>query len=86
MGMQSVALANSVRPLTLDMLARVVMSHVNDEKTVTYALCAASRLELSSRQGFAALNCEGTPVQIFWAADCSKAPRVNMESLREAKI
>ena len=62
------------------------MDHVDDAKTVEYALCAASRLKSSALRGFAALNGEGVPVRIFWDANCGEAVQPNILSSREAKI
>jgi CelD/BcsL family acetyltransferase involved in cellulose biosynthesis len=76
----------AIAPLTLDLLARVVMNHVDDAKTVEYALRAASRLKSSALRGFAALNGEGMPVRIFWDANCGEAVQPNILSSREAKI
>lgn len=77
--------ATSVEPLTLDLLARVVMDHLADRKTVEYALAAARMLRSSSRNGYAAVTAEGTPVRIFWG-NCSMPEHDRMPSLCEAKI
>ncbi len=78
--------ATSVKPLTLDLLARVIMRYVEDAKTVDYVLNAASRLKSSAPVGFAAVDEEGMPLKIFWIAECDKAAKGNIQSLQEAKI
>lgn len=78
--------ATSVEPLTLDLLARVVMAHVDDHKIVEYALAAARMLKSSSRTGFAAVGPDGMPVRIFWPSDCGAPAPATVPSFSEAKI
>lgn len=78
--------AVSTEPVTLELLARVVMHYSNDEKILAYALRAADNLRSSSRWGFAEVNRDHIPVKIFWRPDGGELLHAGVPALREAKI
>jgi len=78
--------AVSTEPVTLELLARVVMHYSNDEKILAYALRAANNLRSSSRRGFAEVNSDHIPVKIFWRPDGGELLHKGVPALREAKI
>ena len=57
----------TAQPLTLDLLARLVMDHVNEPHTVEFALHAAANLKDTNQQAIAFVDQNGDPVKIFWA-------------------